>query len=55
MKSEYAIFKAGSVKQLADLLGISRTAVYQWGKDVPRARVWQLKALKPEWFDTLSV
>jgi predicted transcriptional regulator len=41
---------AGSQSDLAKLLGISQAAVSQW-KTVPKARVWQLKLLKPEWFD----
>lgn len=55
MSKEFAIYKAGGVLQLSKLLGISRAAIYQWGKEIPQARVWQLKALKPEWFDCLSV
>ena len=41
--------KAGGVRELAKLLGISPPAIYQW-KSVPQARLWQLMALKPEWF-----
>ncbi len=41
--------KAGGVTALARLLGISPPAIYQW-KTIPQARLWQLKALKPEWF-----
>jgi predicted transcriptional regulator len=40
---------AGSQDELAKLLGISQAAVSQW-KTVPKARVWQLQLLKPEWF-----
>ena len=50
MTTQTAIEKAGSIKQLADLLGISRPAISQWGEQVPQMRVYQLKALKPEWF-----
>jgi len=46
-----AIKNAGSAKDLAQLLGITRAAISQWGDKVPQARVWQLKTLKPEWFD----
>jgi len=35
---------------LAKLLGITRQAISQWGGQVPQARVWQLRALRPEWF-----
>jgi DNA-binding transcriptional regulator YdaS (Cro superfamily) len=50
MSKEKAIQLAGSVKALAELLGISRPAIYQWGEDVPKMRVYQLKTLHPEWF-----
>jgi len=40
---------AGSQDELAKLLGISQAAVSQW-KTVPKARVWQLKLLRPHWF-----
>jgi transcriptional repressor of cell division inhibition gene dicB len=53
MKKETAIAFAGSANQLAKLLGINRAAVSQWGDDVPKKRVDQLRSLKPEWFDTL--
>ena len=51
MNKELAISKAGSVLILAKMLGITRAAIYQWGNEVPQARVWQIKALRPEWFD----
>lgn len=41
--------KAGGVRELAKLLNISPPAIYQW-KTVPQARLWQIKAMKPEWF-----
>jgi hypothetical protein len=50
MKKQDAINKAGSVTALAKILGISAPAISMWGEDVPQARVWQLKAIKPEWF-----
>jgi DNA-binding transcriptional regulator YdaS (Cro superfamily) len=50
MDKEKAIKLAGSASALAELLGITRAAVSQWGNDVPPARVWQLKALRPKWF-----
>jgi predicted transcriptional regulator len=40
---------AGSQSELGKLLGISQAAISQW-KTVPKARVWQLKLLRPEWF-----
>lgn len=50
MKTKQAIELAGSVIKLATLLGITRMAIYQWGEDVPQARLWQLKVIKPDWF-----
>lgn len=40
---------AGSQRELAKLLGISQPAVSAW-KQVPQARIWQLKLLRPQWF-----
>jgi hypothetical protein len=40
---------AGSQTELANLLGISQAAISQW-KFVPKARIWQLKLLRPDWF-----
>jgi predicted transcriptional regulator len=40
---------AGSQCELAKLLGISQPAVSAW-VNVPQARIWQLKLLRPEWF-----
>jgi hypothetical protein len=34
---------------LAKMLGIQRQAVSQW-TEIPPARLWQLKVLRPEWF-----
>jgi DNA-binding transcriptional regulator YdaS (Cro superfamily) len=53
MKKETAIAFAGNANKLAKLLGINRSAISQWGDDVPEKRVKQLKNLKPNWFDTL--
>ena len=35
---------------LAEILGISVSAICQWGEDIPTARVWQLRVVRPEWF-----
>ena len=53
MTKEQAIALAGSVSKLAELLGIKQPAVSQW-TTIPEARLWQLKALKPEWFDSVA-
>lgn len=50
MKTERAIELAGGPKALAELLEITPSAVSQWGEDVPQAREWQLKVVRPEWF-----
>jgi predicted transcriptional regulator len=50
MTKQELIDKAGSRKALAELLGISLAAISQWTV-VPKARMWQLKNLRPEWFN----
>ena len=50
MKKHEAIALAGSVTALADLLEITPGAVSLWGENVPDARVWQLKVIRPEWW-----
>jgi len=49
-----AIKLAGSTKKLAELLGISYAAIAQW-KDIPAMRLWQLKVLRPEWFNDIKL
>jgi predicted transcriptional regulator len=49
MNKQDLIKLAGSQRELAKLLGISQPAVSSW-KQVPQARIWQLKVIKPEWF-----
>lgn len=51
MKTAEAIKLAGTPKALADLLQITPSAVSQWGDEIPKAREWQLRALKPQWFE----
>lgn len=50
MTIKKAIALAGTRRDLADLLGISTQATYQWKRKLPPARVEQLRALRPEWF-----
>lgn len=50
METRDAIRLAGGVTALAELLDITPSAVSQWEAEVPDARVWQLKVLRPEWF-----
>lgn len=51
MRTKDAIQLAGSATELAELLGITGGAISQWGEEVPEARVWQLKVLRPKWFE----
>lgn len=51
MKTATAIEHAGSPKALAELLGITPSAISQWGDEVPQAREWQLRVLRPSWFE----
>lgn len=50
MTKEKAILLAGSQIKLAELLGVTKQAVNNW-VDIPKGRIWQLRVLKPEWFD----
>lgn len=50
MKTKDAIAKADGASKLAELLGITPAAISQWGKELPQAREWQLRLLRPEWF-----
>jgi DNA-binding transcriptional regulator YdaS (Cro superfamily) len=50
IQTNKAIDLAGSAKELADLLSITQSAVSQWGEYLPKARVWQLMAIRPAWF-----
>jgi predicted transcriptional regulator len=50
MEKQKAIKLAGSQCELAKMLGISQPAISRWKIDVPKARVWQLKLLRPKWF-----
>jgi hypothetical protein len=52
MKTQNAIDLAGNATALAELLGITPSAISQWGPDLPSARVWQLKVIRPEWFSS---
>lgn len=50
MKTKDAIEHAGDAATLAKLLGITQSAICQWGDGVPDKRIWQLKVLRPKWF-----
>lgn len=49
MTKQDLLTKVNNLTELAKLLGISQAAISQW-KEIPPARIWQLKVLKPEWF-----
>ena len=53
MTKELAIQLAGSQAKLARLLGITRMAVHNW-EDIPQARIWQLRLLRPNWFEVIQ-
>jgi hypothetical protein len=50
MKTDTAIQLAGGAKALAEILEVTPSAISQWGKEIPKAREWQLRVVKPEWF-----
>lgn len=43
--------RAGGRRQLAALLGITTQAIFAWKGEVPELRMFQLKKLKPDWFE----
>jgi DNA-binding transcriptional regulator YiaG len=52
MTKAEAIHKAGSIANLARILGITTNAISNWSdeKNIPPGREWQLRAVRPEWF-----
>jgi len=48
MKTEEAVKRHGSKYRLAQLLGITRQAVGQWGEDVPELQALKLEKLERE-------
>lgn len=50
MKKADAIKLAGSAIKLAKVLGITKGAVSHWGEDIPKGREYELRYIKPEWF-----
>lgn len=51
MKTKRAIELAGgTTKALAELFQITPGAISQWGEDLPRGRMYELRVLKPDWF-----
>lgn len=45
MTKEEAVKAFGSVRKLADALGISEQAVHQWGDLVPELRKFQIREM----------
>lgn len=54
MNTQTAIQLAGNKAKLAELLGVSRPAVTQYGEKLPKKREIRLRVLKPEWFEELE-
>lgn len=50
MKKDQAIAKAGSKAKLARLLGVTKSAVSQWGDELPELQRYRLKEMRPRWF-----
>lgn len=45
MKTKIAIQHFGGVAKLAEVLKISKTAIYLWGDELPEGRAFQLEVL----------
>lgn len=50
MELNSLIKRAGSVRAIAEALGLTTQAVYKWGGTIPKLRVYELKELRPAWF-----
>ena len=48
MKTDEAAAIFGSKRKLAEALGITEQAVYQWGEKVPELRLYQIKEKMPQ-------
>jgi len=48
VKKQEAINAFGSVRKLAEAIGITEQAVHQWGDMVPELRAYQIKAVLAE-------
>ena len=55
MNKQFFIQKAGSINKLSAILGINRQAITKWKDQIPEGRVWQLRVLRPEWFDEFEL
>lgn len=45
MTKKEAIEAFGSIRKLADALGITEQAIHQWGDNVPELRAYQIRDL----------
>lgn len=45
MRTKDVVDHFGSVQKVADVLGIFRSAIYQWGEDVPPRRALEIEKL----------
>lgn len=50
IETKDAIAKAGSSTAIAELLGLTKGAVSQWGEFMPTATAKQLLELRPHWY-----
>ena len=48
VRTDRAVSQFGGVPALANHLGVTREAVYQWGEYVPEVRAYQLRDEFPE-------
>jgi len=55
MRKEDAIAVMGSIPALAELLGISQHAIYQWGPTVPELRQYKIREKIPDFDARLAV
>ena len=55
MNKQFFIQKAGSINKLSAILGINRQAITKWKDQIPEGRIWQLRVLRPEWFDEFEL
>lgn len=60
MKTKTAIKKAKGIAALAKLFTehkhpCTRQAVQQWGENLPPLREYQLREIKPEWFQSARI
>lgn len=50
MKTSAAVKLVGSLRELAQALGLSTQAIYKWKGEVPKEREEQLRKERPELF-----